>query len=64
MAFLKLGRARGYVRDQCGWLSKSMPKSRDQSGRARLTVLDAAHLSNVEQPQAYANAVLNFLLAR
>ena len=31
---------------------------------ATLTVLDAAHLSNVEQPQAYANAVLNFLLAR
>ena len=31
---------------------------------ARLTVLDAAHLSNVEQPQAYTNAVLDFLLAR
>jgi 3-oxoadipate enol-lactonase len=28
---------------------------------AKLIVLDAAHLSNVEQPQAYTDAVLNFL---
>ena len=31
---------------------------------ATLTVLDAAHLSNVEAPETYTNAVLNFLLAR
>jgi 3-oxoadipate enol-lactonase len=31
---------------------------------AQLTMLDAAHISNVEQPDAYAKAVLNFLLAR
>jgi len=31
---------------------------------ATLTVLDAAHLSNVEAPEAYTNAVLNFVLAR
>jgi 3-oxoadipate enol-lactonase len=31
---------------------------------ATLAVLDAAHLSNVEQPQAYADAVLKFLLGR
>ena len=30
---------------------------------ARLAVLESAHLSNVEQPQAYADAVLEFLLA-
>ena len=30
---------------------------------ATLTVLDAAHISNVEQPEAYADAVLKFLLA-
>jgi len=30
---------------------------------ARLAVLEAAHLSNVEQPQAYADAALEFLLA-
>jgi 3-oxoadipate enol-lactonase len=29
---------------------------------AGLIVLDAAHLSNVEQPKAYTNAVLDFLL--
>jgi 3-oxoadipate enol-lactonase len=28
---------------------------------AKLIVLDAAHLSNIEQPDAYADAVLNFL---
>jgi 3-oxoadipate enol-lactonase len=28
---------------------------------AKLIVLDAAHLSNIEQPQAYTDAVLNFL---
>jgi 3-oxoadipate enol-lactonase len=31
---------------------------------AALTVLDAAHISNVEQPDAYTDAVLKFLLAR
>jgi 3-oxoadipate enol-lactonase len=31
---------------------------------AKFTLLDAAHLSNVEQPEAYANAVLGFLLAK
>lgn len=30
---------------------------------ASLTVLEAAHIANVEQPQAYADAVLKFLLA-
>nr|WP_314433123.1 3-oxoadipate enol-lactonase [uncultured Brevundimonas sp.] len=30
---------------------------------ARLTVLDAAHLSNVEQPDAFSQAVLSFLSA-
>jgi 3-oxoadipate enol-lactonase len=28
---------------------------------ARLVTLDAAHLSNVEQPEAFASAVLDFL---
>jgi len=28
---------------------------------AKLTSLDAAHISNVEQPKQYAEAVLNFL---
>ena len=31
---------------------------------ARLAVLDASHISNVEQPKAYTDAVLGFLLAR
>jgi 3-oxoadipate enol-lactonase len=31
---------------------------------AALTVLDAAHISNVEQPTAYADAVLDFLMLR
>src|SRR5262249_61302749 len=31
---------------------------------ARLELLDAAHLSNVEQPAAYASAVIGFLLAK
>jgi 3-oxoadipate enol-lactonase len=31
---------------------------------AKLEVLDAAHLSNVEQPEAYTSAVLGFLLAK
>ena len=31
---------------------------------AKLTVLDAAHMSNVEQRDAYTEAVLGFLLAR
>ncbi|HML08399.1 MAG TPA: 3-oxoadipate enol-lactonase [Xanthobacteraceae bacterium] len=30
---------------------------------AKLTVLEAAHIANVEQPQAYADAVLGFLLS-
>jgi len=28
---------------------------------AKLTSLDAAHLSNIEQPKAYTDAVLSFL---
>ena len=31
---------------------------------ARLALLDAAHISNVEQAEAYTNAVLEFLLDR
>jgi 3-oxoadipate enol-lactonase len=31
---------------------------------AKLIVLDAAHLSNIEQPEAYTDAVLGFLLAK
>ena len=31
---------------------------------ARLALLDAAHLSNIEQPQAYTKTVLEFLLGR
>jgi len=31
---------------------------------ARLAVLDAAHIANMEQPQAYADTVLGFLLNR
>ena len=31
---------------------------------AQFTLLDAAHLSNVEQPEAYTKAVLGFLLAK
>ena len=31
---------------------------------ATLTMLDAAHLSNVEQPEAYTNVVLDFLRTR
>jgi 3-oxoadipate enol-lactonase len=32
--------------------------------RAQFALLDAAHLSNIEQPDAYTNAVLGFLLAK
>ncbi len=35
---------------------------RNQIPGARLAVLEASHLSNVEEPDAYANAVLRFLL--
>jgi 3-oxoadipate enol-lactonase len=31
---------------------------------ARLAVLDAAHIANMEQPEAYANTVLEFLLGK
>jgi 3-oxoadipate enol-lactonase len=31
---------------------------------ARIAVLDAAHISNLEQPQAYAETVLGFLLGK
>src|SRR5262249_32959516 len=31
---------------------------------ANMTLLDAAHISNVEQPQAYTDAVLGFLLQK
>ena len=39
------------------YISKHIP-------RAQLALLDAAHLSNIEQPDAYTNAVLGFLLAK
>ncbi len=35
---------------------------RDRIHRAKLTLLDAAHISNIEQPQAYTDAVLGHLL--
>jgi 3-oxoadipate enol-lactonase len=35
---------------------------KDHIAGARLAILDAAHLANVELPQAYANTVLDFLL--
>ena len=35
---------------------------RDRIGGAKLAVLEAAHIANVEQPQAYADTVLGFLL--
>jgi 3-oxoadipate enol-lactonase len=31
---------------------------------ATLTLLDVAHLSNIEQPEAYTNVVLDFLRTR
>ena len=31
---------------------------------SKLTSIDAAHLSNIEQPKAYADAVLNFLMQK
>ena len=37
---------------------------RDHIPGVAFTVLDAAHISNVEQPQAFSNAVLEFLLRR
>jgi 3-oxoadipate enol-lactonase len=36
----------------------------DQIPGAKLTVLEAAHIANVEQPQAYTDAVLEFLLGK
>ena len=36
---------------------------RDHIPGAKMIVLDAAHISNVEQPQAYTKAVLDFLKA-
>jgi 3-oxoadipate enol-lactonase len=35
---------------------------RDQIPGAKLAILEAAHIANVEQPQAYADTVLGFLL--
>ncbi len=37
---------------------------RSRIAGASLTLLDAAHISNVEQPQEYTNAVLGFLLQK
>ena len=37
---------------------------RDGIPGAKMTVLDAAHISNVEQPQAFADAVIGFLTQR
>jgi 3-oxoadipate enol-lactonase len=34
---------------------------RDRIPGAKLSVMDAAHISNAEQPQAYTETVLNFL---
>jgi 3-oxoadipate enol-lactonase len=31
---------------------------------ARIAILDAAHISNVEQPQAYTDTMLGFLLGK
>lgn len=37
---------------------------RSQIPKANMTILDAAHISNVEQPHAFTDAVLGFLLQR
>jgi 3-oxoadipate enol-lactonase len=37
---------------------------RSQIPGASLTILDAAHISNVEQPHAFADAVIGFLMQR
>jgi 3-oxoadipate enol-lactonase len=37
---------------------------RSQIPRANLTILDAAHISNVEQPHAFTDAVIGFLTQR
>ncbi|MEA2822246.1 MAG: 3-oxoadipate enol-lactonase [Bradyrhizobium sp.] len=37
---------------------------RSQIPRASMTILDAAHISNVEQPHAYTDAVIGFLTQR
>ena len=37
---------------------------RSQIPRASLTILDAAHISNVEQPHAFTDAVVGFLTQR
>jgi 3-oxoadipate enol-lactonase len=37
---------------------------RSQIPRASLTILDAAHISNVEQPHAFTDAVIGFLMQR
>jgi pimeloyl-ACP methyl ester carboxylesterase len=34
---------------------------RERIPGARLAILDAAHISNAEQPKAYTETVLNFL---
>jgi 3-oxoadipate enol-lactonase len=34
---------------------------RSQIGGASMTILDAAHISNVEQPHAFTDAVIGFL---
>ncbi len=37
---------------------------RSQIPGASLTILDAAHISNVEQPHAFTDAVIGFLTQR
>jgi 3-oxoadipate enol-lactonase len=37
---------------------------RSQIAGASLTILDAAHISNVEQPHAFTDAVIGFLTQR
>jgi pimeloyl-ACP methyl ester carboxylesterase len=53
----------------CPILSPLFPKCgirliQSRIAGARLTVLQAAHISNVEQPAAFADAVLGFLARR
>jgi len=37
---------------------------RSRIGGASMTILDAAHISNVEQPHAFTEAVVGFLMQR
>jgi 3-oxoadipate enol-lactonase len=37
---------------------------RSQIPGASMTILDAAHISNVEQPEAFTDAMIGFLMQR